>query len=218
VRPGCGPIDEARYGEAIAADRPLSVAVCMGGGDAANATRRVLEALREVDRPLLIWALLGEGYRHSFDDLERAARADRRHEVILARTTDSMWHVLRTCALAVLAGGTVTYEAAAAGLPSINLLSDDAHRYLVDELVDAGAAFHGGALDGVPSPMLEHVRRLESDRGGLLSAHRAARCLVDGRAADRIAAELLEMAHRRGAAPAPTVEIPRQRPGLGAAA
>ncbi len=194
VRPEVAAIPEASFLGSIDPGRPLPVAVCMGGGDAANLTRRVLERLRCFDRPLLVWALLGEGYRHSFDELERAARADRRHEVILARTTHSMWHVLRGCAVAVLAGGTVTYEAAAAGLPSVNLLADPGQSYLIDDLVSAGAAFHGGGLEGDLSPMLSAIDRLEADREGLLLAHRAARGLVDGRAAERIARELLALA------------------------
>ena len=196
VRPEVAAIPEASFRAAIAPDRPLPVAVCMGGGDAPNLTRRVIERLRAFDRPLLVWALLGEGYRHSFDELERAARADRRHEVILARTTHSMWHVLRGCAVAVLAGGTVTYEAAAAGLPSVNLLADPAQAYLIEDLVAAGAAFHGGSLEGDLSALPRILERLDADRDGLLAAHRAARGLVDGRAAHRIADAMLDLAAR----------------------
>lgn len=189
VRPGCAPITEPRYLESIAPGHPLPVAVCMGGGDAANATRDVLERLREIDRPLLIWALLGEGYRHSFDELEQTVRADRRHEIILARTTNSMWQVLRGCAVAILAGGTVTYEAAAAGLPSINLLNDPDHAYLIDDLTGAGAAFAAR-----PGTLAAMIASLEADRPRLLTAHRAARGLVDDRGADRIAGAMIDLA------------------------
>ena len=194
VRPEVAAIPESSFLGSIAPDRPLPVAVCMGGGDAANLTRRVLEVLRTIDRPLLVWTLLGEGYRHSFDELERVARSDRRHEVILARTTRSMWHVLRGCAVAVLAGGTVTYEAAAAGLPSVNLLADPAQSFLIDDLVAAGAAFHGGGIDGDLSSIRSIIDLMDADRGRLLESHRAARGLVDGRAAERIAAELVSLA------------------------
>jgi spore coat polysaccharide biosynthesis predicted glycosyltransferase SpsG len=224
VRPGCSPIPEPGYLESIAPDRPLPVAVCMGGGDAANATRDVLERLRGIDRPLLIWALLGEGYRHSFDELERTVRADRRHEIILARTTNSMWQVLRGCAVAILAGGTVTYEAAAAGLPSINLLHDPDHAYLIDDLTAAGAAFAAR-----PDSLAPLIARFDADRPQLLAAHRAARGLVDGRAAERIAGTLIDLArgtrtgHAAGHAaprslPHATVEATGSAVDVGAAA
>ncbi len=214
VRPEVVPIPDDRYAAATDPTRPLPVAVCMGGGDAANDTRRILERLRAVDRPLLVWALLGKGYRHSIDELERTATADRRHEVILARTTHSMWHVLRDCALAVLAGGTVTYEAAAAGLPSVNLLADPARAWLVEDLVDAGAAFLAGGPEPPAAghdPLVELVTRLSVDRAALRAARHAARGLVDGGGTGRIAEALRAMAAGEDAATtaAPAAHPPR---------
>lgn len=200
VRPECTPISGARYAEAIDPGRPLSVAICMGGGDAPNRTREVLERLREVETPMLLWVLLGEGYPHSGDELVAAARADRRHEVILARTTDSMWRILSECSVAILAGGTVTYEAAAAGLPSINLLLAPEQRWLVSDLVDAGAAFapDDETMSGMLDETVHLLRGFDADRRRLLAAREAAGDLVDGRAAERICDVLIdEIAARR---------------------
>lgn len=174
-----------------AAEPQLSIAVSMGGTDAANKTVQVLRQLREHTRPLLIWALLGEGYAHSYEELVSQTRGTP-HEIIFAKTNDSMWRVLHMCSLVILAAGTTTYEAACAGLPSINLLEAATSQYLVAELVEKGAAICDGiafpeALDALPA----HIAALEADRPRLRAMHRAAQSLVDGKGATRIAEEAI---------------------------
>lgn len=202
VRRGVQRISRAAYEHTALSDDPLSVAISMGGGDAQNSTLRVLEHLRAIDRPMLFWALLGEGYQHSLDDLIQCVRADKRHEIIIARTTDAMWRVLRSCSVAVLAGGTVTFEAIAAGLPSINLLSSPGHAFLIREAVERGVAFSAGdnfeqGLDRTA----DYLRQFDADRAMLINAHRASEGLIDGLAAKRIAQDLAKAcAHAQGAA------------------
>ena len=96
VRSNCRVIPEDVYRRNLA-EHPLSVAISMGGADAGNKTLEVLEALRAVPAPLLIWVLLGEGYAHSYNALVERVKRDARHEVILAKTADSMWRVMQTC-------------------------------------------------------------------------------------------------------------------------
>ena len=173
----------------------LSVGVSMGGADAPNRTLAVLEEIRHVDHPVLVWVMLGEGYSHSYEDLVRSLRRDHRHEIILARTTSSMWLVLRSCSLLILAGGTTTYEAAYAGLPSLNLLDRPERHFLVAELEARGALWSATGPDraGAVQGLLDDVI---VDRSRLLEAHRRGRDLIDGRGADRIAADLLDLGDR----------------------
>ncbi len=175
-----------------AAEPQLSIAISMGGTDAANKTVQVLRRLREHTRPLLIWALLGEGYAHGYEELVSQTRGTP-HEIIFTKTNNSMWRVLNMCSLVVLAAGTTTYEAACAGLPSVNLLEAATSRFLVAELVERGAAICDGtafieALAALPA----HIAALDSDREKLRAMHRAASALVDGRGAARIADEALK--------------------------
>ncbi|MEM1331317.1 MAG: hypothetical protein AAGG07_12225 [Planctomycetota bacterium] len=193
VRRACARIPTERYLEAIAPGHRLPVAVCMGGGDAGNKTLRVLERLREIDRPMTFWVLLGEGYGHSHDELFDAARHGSRHEIILARTTESMWRVMRSCAVGVFAAGTVTYEAAAAGLPSINLFEERSHGYLVEELVERGVALDAAApFDVALDRATDMLCTFDSVRDELLAMHRASEGLIDGRADERIVRGLLD--------------------------
>ena len=137
IRPGCRRISEADYEQHLFG-HPLSVALSMGGADARNKTLRVLRRIAAIERPMLFWVLLGEGYGHSYEALVDCVKASSRHEIILAKTSDSIWRVMDGCALALLGGGMITYEAAFAGLPSINLFEQADQQFLVKELVVCG--------------------------------------------------------------------------------
>jgi spore coat polysaccharide biosynthesis predicted glycosyltransferase SpsG len=193
VRPGCEPIANDAFERAVSAKR-LSLAISMGGGDAGNLTLETLRAVAEVEQPLLIWCLLGEGYGHCYNQLAAAA-ASARHEIVLAKTSDSMWRVLSQCALAILAGGTVTYEAARAGLPAINLFPIDAHRFLARELIDRGAA-----LESTPDQLAAVVTDLERHRDRLRAVRERCTSLLDGKGAQRIVRETI--AHHQSRTPA----------------
>ncbi|MDZ4169167.1 MAG: hypothetical protein U1E26_05880 [Coriobacteriia bacterium] len=192
----CERIPTEMYRQTLAREY-LSVAVSMGGADAANKTLEVVRTLRENERKLLLWVLLGEGYSHSYHDLVESARGAR-HEIILAKTNESMWHILGTCAMGILAGGTTTYQAAYAGLPSLNILESADRRFLTDELVDAGACRRLGDTLGESLAQLNTaVERLDSQREDLLAMHLTSRELIDGEGASRIARELMELGHDR---------------------
>lgn len=173
----------------------LSLAISMGGTDSANKTLRVLETIKRLPQSLLVWVMLGEGYSHSYGELVRCMQGETTKEIILARTNDSMWRILGTCSLAILAGGTTTYEAAYSGLPSINTLETKEHYFLVRELVEGGACLCAGrdfeesmgAINGM-------IDRLCRDHGELLRMHRRSRALVDGGGVKRIVDEILGMA------------------------
>jgi hypothetical protein len=191
VREQCQRIDDATYRRNLD-QHPLAVAVSMGGADAGNMTLRVLETLRDVPKPMLFWVLLGEGYVHSYEALVECVKRDARHEIILAKTSDSMWRVMSGCGLAILAGGTVTYEAAYAGLPSINLFDNAQHPFLVRELVERGAALSAGhPFEDALCVAAANLLHLESHRDELWAMHEACSGLIDGSAARRIASEIL---------------------------
>jgi hypothetical protein len=194
--PYCRPIPQETYQANLEPER-LSIAISMGGTDAANKTIQVLRELKTAPRQWLIWVLLGEGYNHSYQEIVDLMKGSP-HEIILAKTNDSMWRILRTCSLAVLAAGTTTYEAAHAGLPSINLLSQPANYYLIQELVELGAAI--GAAEDFESSLRKLngiITNLDENRDRLVGMHDRGRALIDGRGAERIAEEILTFHHSR---------------------
>lgn len=192
VRDNCVRISDAEFEENLSQDR-LAIAVSMGGADAGNKTLQMLRALSIVQRPLLIWTLLGEGYAHSYESLVECVRQTTQHEIILAKTSDSMWRVLRTCCLAVLAGGTITYEAAFAGLPSINLFENPRNVFLINELVDQGVCLSAGhPMEDAVDVAAANVAQFNTNRQVLKRMHESARGLIDGKAGRRISEEILD--------------------------
>ncbi len=201
LRESCRRIPEDAYARHLEGG-PLAVAISMGGVDAGNNSLRLLTSLAQLPQPLLIWVLLGEGYAHSYQALVDCVSQTTRHEIILAKTTDSLWRVMETCSVGILAGGITTYEAAFAGLPSINILQNDRGPALVQELVERGVGLSAGPpfVDAVPR-VNELLANLEQNHGELLAMHQRTRGLIDGRGAERIAEELVAFwrdEYRRG--------------------
>ncbi|MFQ5805854.1 MAG: hypothetical protein ACE5I3_05320 [Phycisphaerae bacterium] len=189
--PHCRRISTSTYQRQLALN-PLAVGICMGGADAANNTLRILEAVRRVPAGMLFWVLLGEGYVHSYQRLIDCVNADRRHEVILAKTRDSMWRILGGCAVVILAGGITNYEAAYAGIPAIITLADDGERWLLQDLIDAEVCRYVGApLEAALPGIRETLTCLNRQRDELLAMHRRCKRLLDGRGAQRIVDEVL---------------------------
>lgn len=190
LRENCLQIGEDVY-ERNLARQPLSIAISMGGVDAGNNTLRLLASISQLAHPLLVWVLLGEGYAHSYQALVDCTNRAGRHEIILAKTTDSLWRVLETSSLAILAGGVTTYEAAFARLPSINVLANERGPILVQELVEAGVCLAAGPPFASALPAINtHIARLEQSRGELLNMHRHCHGLIDGHGAERIAHQI----------------------------
>jgi spore coat polysaccharide biosynthesis predicted glycosyltransferase SpsG len=190
VREDCVRIPEDAYRYNLE-QNPLSVVISMGGADASNKTLQALNTLRSVPTPMLFWVLLGEGYAHSYQALVDCIQEDARHEIILAKTNNSMWRIMRMCTLAILGGGTITYEAAYAGLPSINVFEVGEHVFLVKELVEKGVCLNAGyPLADAINVVKANVARLERSRDELLAMHQKCKLLIDGFGARRIAEEV----------------------------
>lgn len=165
----------------------LPVAISMGGTDAANKTCLLLKRLKDVPIPMLFWILLGEGYTHSYEELV-SSLADSHHEIALVKSNASMWQILQHCALMILAGGVTTYEAARAGLPTLNLLENNNHAFLLQELADKGILrYFCGDMEKLADIALLELSCLDADRKKLYAMHKNAKsCGIDGNGAERI--------------------------------
>jgi spore coat polysaccharide biosynthesis predicted glycosyltransferase SpsG len=191
------PILTAQYEQNLRHER-LAVAISMGGSDAPNKTLKLLQVLRDLPTPMIFWVALGEGYAHSYEDLVDTIMASTDHEMIIAKTNKSMWRILNTCVVAVLGGGNTTYEAAYIGLPSINIMENSGHDFLVKELVDGEVCLTtepplDHAIEQVATGLSELTRHPDQ----LMKMHRNSRGFVDGLGAQRIATETLSMLGER---------------------
>jgi spore coat polysaccharide biosynthesis predicted glycosyltransferase SpsG len=165
----------------------FSVAISMGGGDAANNTLTLLETLKNFKLPTTFWVLLGEGYTHSYDCLVNTISKNHNQEIILAKTNSSMWYLLSNCVMAILSGGVTTYEAAYAGLPTINMHESERQFFLIKELVEEGISINGGLMNGENLLKLyEQLEEFYNNRKKLLEMHKNSKKVIDGKGSERI--------------------------------
>lgn len=186
LKEGCIQVNTNDYVNNLKKEN-VHVAISMGGGDAQNKTLEFLRQVKEIITPTTFWVLLGEGYKHSYDKLIAEINLDRRHEIVLAKTNRSMWHIVNNCSLIVLPGGITTYEAVHCGIPSINFLYDLNNSYLIEELVENKACINAGGIDSQnisKFPII--VNQLFQNKEELAEMHRKSLSLIDNKGCDRI--------------------------------
>lgn len=190
IGPYCERINEEVYSFALK-KTPLSVAICMGGADSMNMTFKILEIVRHISIPLLFWVMVGEGYTHSYQALIDCVKKDTNHEIIVAKTTQSMWRILSGCTFAILACGITTYEAVYAGLPSINIVSSPDQIFLIKELEEMGVVFSLQKQDDqFENKLKQRIVDINESRELLMNMHKRGKVLIDGLGAFRIRKEL----------------------------
>jgi spore coat polysaccharide biosynthesis predicted glycosyltransferase SpsG len=173
------------YQEQLAEDR-FAVAISMGGTDAPNRTLQLLKLLGQTRSQLVLYVALGDAYTHSYQDLLVCA-SENRQEVILLKSNESMWRVLKNVSLVLCAGGLTTYEAAYIGLPTINILQQSEWAYLFEELVQAGAC---QTIVPVPNHLelaVDRVMKLAHNHPALTQMHLATKELIPEGGSRRIA-------------------------------
>lgn len=179
-----------QYGEHLEEER-LAIAISMGGTDAPNVTLALLRLFGQSPLNVVIWVALGDAYLHSYAELLECAAANRR-EIILLKSNESMWRVLRNASLVICAGGLTTYEAAYIGIPSINLIRHQDWMYLFEELTARGVC-----RSLLPAPdrlerTVSMVADFAADRERLMQIHLSTRGVIPEGGAALIAAKLMQ--------------------------
>lgn len=163
------------------------IAIIMGGGDATNKTLELLRGLKHCTVSATFWVMLGEGYKHSLDDLIDEIRRDTNHEIILAKTNSSMWSILQNCVLCILPGGVTSFEAVYAGLPSINFFENKSQEFLLREIAEHKAAYNFGEYNlELITEISKLIEELFKNRKKLLQMHVNSKNLIDNRGSQRI--------------------------------
>jgi spore coat polysaccharide biosynthesis predicted glycosyltransferase SpsG len=157
------------------AGRPRSLAprgrrllVCLGGGAWPSESDALLDALAGTTFEV----------RATFD-------SDRPEAV----PPDTLAEQLEWADVAIVSGGVVKYEAAAAGLPMV-VAAVVPHQAIVARAfaAETGAPFGGSLSDVQPSELVALVERLAADLETRAALSARAQDLVDGRGAQRVAA------------------------------
>lgn len=189
------PISTDHYREHLDEER-LGIAISMGGTDAPNVTLSLLEQFGRTELKLVIWVAIGEAYTHSYGDL-LACAAHNRQEIILLKSNESMWRVVKNASLVLCAGGLTTYEAAFVGLPSINLIRHEGWAYLFEELVTLGACYTIPPVRDRIERTVAMVAGFDADRQHLMQCHLATRGVIPEGGAALIARQL-DVLHKEG--------------------
>jgi spore coat polysaccharide biosynthesis predicted glycosyltransferase SpsG len=190
----CRRISDDEYNKTLN-EKPLTIAISMGGVDAPNKTLKILESLVQLEIDLTIWVLLGEGYSHSYQELVDTIRKDSNHEIVMAKTNRSMWKILSNCSLAIFAGGLTTFEAIYAGLPTVNIFEKEIHQSIIsDEIIEKNVSLNLGILnDSTLEILREKLKLFYNNRIELLKMRRNAFGLLDKNGAQRTMRKILEI-------------------------
>lgn len=164
--------------------------VTLGGGDPANLTQRVLEALESVALDGLEAVVVVGAANPRRDALEAAARRSR-HTVHLADNITDMPARMAWADTALAAAGSTCWELAFMGLPSLLVSVADNQRPLAQGMDAAGAARDlGGHEDVTPEQIAEGLNRLLADVDARTAMARRGPLLVDGNGPQRVVAAL----------------------------
>lgn len=190
----CRQIFNDEY-ERTLSERPLTIAISMGGVDAPNKTLKILEVIAELKIDLTIWVLLGEGYSHSYQSLVDVIGKDCNHEIVLAKTNRSMWKILSNCSLAIFAGGLTTFEAIYAGLPTINIFEKEIHQSIISkEIIEKQVSMNIGIFNNASLEVLKQQLLLYyNDRSLLLKMRQNTKGLLDKSGAERTIEKILQL-------------------------
>lgn len=152
--------------------KTINIGVAMGGGDAANRTLAIINQLKLVKAKCTIWAMLGEGYKHSLDEIIEAIESDSQHEIILAKNNRSMWQLLGNCSFIITTSGITSYEAVYVGIPSITFYENENQYFLIKELLENDITINGGIFkDNSINKLSRIIDNLLKDKQKLITMH-----------------------------------------------
>jgi UDP-2,4-diacetamido-2,4,6-trideoxy-beta-L-altropyranose hydrolase len=185
-------------GHGAAQARP-EVVVCFGGGDPNDVTGRLVPALAGALRPSpgqparpdgpRITAIVGPGYRGAV--AEGTAWS-------LVRDPADFDDRLARATVALIGGGTMKAELAALGVPTLVVaVADDQPRVSLAFAATGASRYLGDGRTVAPEDVATGMLDLLGDPVGRAAMAAAGRRTVDGRGAERLAVEILQLAAGR---------------------
>ncbi|MDA3791282.1 MAG: glycosyltransferase [Desulfobacula sp.] len=111
-------------------DKIENILLVFGGTDTHYVTERALEAINDVDAALNVKVNLGPGTKVT-SRLEQAVKAAR-HRIEVIRFVPSLFKEFYKADLVICGGGTMLYELAALGIPSISIAAEPHEIWNID--------------------------------------------------------------------------------------
>jgi UDP-2,4-diacetamido-2,4,6-trideoxy-beta-L-altropyranose hydrolase len=164
---------------------------CFGGADPDDCSARVLEAWSGPDRPPALEIVVGPAYGAERRARLAAVGAQRRVRVHVDLDAASLVRLAASCDLAVVSSGMVAGETAALGLPMLLAVLSEDQRGNATVLAACGAAH---VVEPFTVPALQAaIEEMRADSDGRRAMAQAARGLVDGHGAERVADAVLAL-------------------------
>ena len=120
-------------------DRAKNVFICFGGTDLRNMTPLVIRAIKDIPK-VCLHVILGS---HTRNDEEVLAFSDSGN-IKIYKTPSSILSIMRRCDIAISAAGTMVYEYACIGMPSILITQADNQARIADYMKRNNLMYYGG--------------------------------------------------------------------------
>ena len=167
-------------------DHASHVFVCFGGSDARNMTPKVIHTLKEIDG-IHMSVVLGA---YTKNDDEVLALSDK--HVTVYKKPKSISEIMRKCDIAVTAAGSMVYESAAIGIPSILIVQADNQHRIAEYLARKEIMACAGSWDNIDfSKLRNEVAALLKNRTRRHEISKALIGLVDKNGAHNAANAIL---------------------------
>lgn len=173
-------------------DRSDRLLVSLGGSDPENVTIKILSCLKEItDNGIDIVAVVGAANAHNSE--LHAAAMQSEVPVRLARNVSNMPELLAWADMAIISGGTTSYEAAFMGLPCLIVIIAENQILVAEEFDRTRAAISLGWHQDLSSECIrDAVENLRLNCRARESMSRIGRQLVDGQGSIRVIRAILE--------------------------
>ena len=163
------------------------VLVALGGSDPENITLKVVRALLAIkDRDLEIVVIMGMEYSGA-SALRSLLKNVQHHTICLKRNVDNMPEQMAWADIAVVAGGTTSWELAFMGVPSVMIVLSDNQVNIANSLDKKGVTINlGWHFDSSIERIADMVKSLIDDEARRRSMIECGRQMVDGNGVYRV--------------------------------
>jgi UDP-2,4-diacetamido-2,4,6-trideoxy-beta-L-altropyranose hydrolase len=174
--------DWVRDGRGVA----RNILVSLGGSDPANATPRVLQALRTLARESWEGVVIAGPANPNRAAIEAtSAKCGLPAQVV--QNPDDLPSIMARADLAVSGAGATCWELAFMGVPAVLLVLADNQKVVAEPLAAAGAAWNLGALEtATPAIIGRALQSMMIDTSARQEMSRRGRALIDGEGCARV--------------------------------
>ncbi len=188
LRPEFGQWREWRR---VARARASKVLVTLGGSDPDGIMFNVIEALQDKRLKNIAATIIIGPANPNLRSLQETAKRSEKKIQLLTSVDKEMPQLMAEADVAISAGGSTCWELAFMGLPSITLVLAENQRRIAEGLAAVGVFVNFGEATNVsPGSLAERLEELLSDSEKRQQMSDQGRCLIDGKGAERVVAEL----------------------------